>query len=130
MGLFDLFKGGEETSSKESKAVKWIPFETEDQLETLVSMSKVRPQIIFKNSISCGISGIVLRSFQSNYTLDPEQADLYLLHIQDNRKLSSMISEQFGIRHESPQLLIIRNGDVVCQASHGGITNISVEDHV
>jgi bacillithiol system protein YtxJ len=126
MGLFDLFKRSETASTEKKVRIPWIPLISADELDSLVRNSVKRPQIIFKNSTSCGISSMALRSFEAQYELNSEQADLYMLHIQHNRPLSNEIAQRFHVRHESPQLLIIKNGSVVKDASHGSISEVSL----
>jgi bacillithiol system protein YtxJ len=130
MGLFDLFKKQETSSGTKQGGVHWNSLSTEEDLDKLIDRSSRKPQCIFKNSTSCGISSMVLRSFEAQYDLQPEQADFYLLHIQHNRPLSNLISERFTIRHESPQLLVIKNGQVVRNASHSAISEISIEQYL
>ncbi|MBT8281572.1 MAG: bacillithiol system redox-active protein YtxJ [Muriicola sp.] len=130
MGVFNWWKGADETESGQLDKAKWNLLESESQLEEIIKHSGERIQIIFKNSTSCGISGMVKRSFEANFPLRSEQAELHLIHVQYNRGLSNAIAQQFGVRHESPQLLVIKNGNVVKHASHGGINNISVEDYL
>lgn len=130
MGVFNWFKGGDEAKALQLNKAKWNLLETESQLKALIAQSEERLQIIFKNSTSCGISGMVKRSFEANYPLEISQAELYLLHVQYNRELSSAIAQQFKVRHESPQLLIIKNGDVIRHASHGGINGITVSEYI
>ena len=130
MGLFDLFKKNETASTEKKPRISWIPLISAEQLDTLVSKSGKRPQLIFKNSTTCGISSMALRSFEAQYNLTSEQADLYMFHIQHNRPLSNEIAQRFHIRHESPQLLIIKNGSVVKDASHGAIAEVSIEKYL
>ena len=130
MGLFDLFKRSGNASTEKKPQIPWIPLISGDELDTLVSRSKKRPQLIFKNSTTCGISSMALRSFEAQYELNSEQADLYMLHIQHNRPLSKEIAQRFQVRHESPQLLIIKNGSVVKDASHGAISEVSIEKYL
>ncbi len=130
MGLFDLFKRNETSSTEKKSRIPWIPLISADELDTLVSKSIKRPQLIFKNSTTCGISSMALRSFEAQYDLNSEQADLYMLHIQHNRSLSNEIAQRFHVRHESPQLLIIKNGSVVKDVSHGAISAVSIEKYL
>lgn len=130
MGLFDLFKKSGTSSTEKKPQIPWIPLISGDELDTLISRSKKRPQLIFKNSTTCGISSMALRSFEAQYDLNSEQADLYMLHIQHNRPLSNEIAQRFQVRHESPQLLIIKNGSVVKVASHGAISEVSIEKYL
>lgn len=65
---------------------------------------------------------MVLRRFNSS--IDPQwDCDLYFLTIQSHRKLSREVETAYGVRHESPQLLILREGEVIFHASHGAISN-------
>ncbi|QBA64353.1 bacillithiol system redox-active protein YtxJ [Muriicola soli] len=130
MGVFNWWKGTDEKESEQLDKAKWNPLETESQLEEIIHRSGERTQIIFKNSTSCGISGMVKRSFEANYPLRPGQAELHLLHVQYNRELSHAIAREFEVRHESPQLLVIKNGNVVKHASHGSINDVSLEDYL
>ncbi len=130
MGLFDLFKRNESSSVANTSRIEWMPLNTTGELDALVSRSDKRPQLIFKNSTTCGISRMVLRSFEAQYELNSDQADLYLLHIQHNRQLSKEIATRFQVRHESPQLLIIKNGNAVGATSHGAISEISLEKYL
>ncbi|MGB5379269.1 bacillithiol system redox-active protein YtxJ [Muriicola sp.] len=130
MGLFDLFKKHQTSSESKQGGVPWNSLSSEEDLDRLIDRSSRKPQCIFKNSTSCGISSMVLRSLEAQYDLKPEQADFYLLHIQHNRPLSNQIAQRFNIRHESPQLLIIKNGQVVRNASHGAITEVSIAQYL
>ncbi len=130
MGLFSLFGKQERSSEEASKEINWIPLVSSEQLADIIAQSAQKPQLIFKNSITCGISSMVLRSFEANYVLNKEQADLYFLNIQHNRDLSGEIAAQFGVRHESPQVLIIKNGSVVKDASHGAIAHLAIEKYL
>ena len=130
MGLFNLFKNEDGPASRTERRVEWNLLESEDQLEELKLKSEEHPQIIFKNSTSCGISGMVLRAFESQFSASMQNADLHLLHVQYNRSLSNAIAQNFEVRHESPQLLIIRKGSVIAHASHSGITDIDLERYL
>jgi len=97
----------------------WISLQSEKQVEEIKEKSGIRPQVIFKHSIRCGISGVVRSRLEKGKL--PEDADYYFLDIIHNRALSSKIAEEFNVYHESPQVLIIRNGECVYDESHMGI---------
>ncbi len=130
MGLRSLFKSGNDSSEGSRREVNWIPLEEDGQLEEIIQRSETVPQVVCKNSTTCGISGMVRRTFETQHASAEGKADLYLLHIQHHRQLSSEVSGLFGIRHESPQLLIIKNGQVVHHASHGQISYTDLSDWV
>ncbi len=131
MGVFDsLFGRKNETEKKEAKSVPWIPLESLDQLDEIIRASSKRTQVIFKHSTSCGISRMVMNMFGSSYDLEEGQLDLYYLDLHAYRSVSNAVAHKFGVMHQSPQLLVIRNGVVVGHASHGAITAMELERYL
>ncbi len=130
MGFRSLFNSGKGSSETDRKGVRWIPLERKEQLKGITGRSDEVLQVIFKNSLTCGVSGMVRRSFETNLSIPEGKADLHMLHIQDNRELSDEVSRAFEIRHESPQLLLIKNGKVVHHASHGQISFVDLTEWV
>jgi len=129
MGLFgNIFGKKAETGSGEKK-VPWVPLDRDDQLEEIVEQSNRRPQLIFKHSSSCGISSMVLTMFNSSFDSQWE-CDLHFLTIQANRELSNAIATRFGVRHESPQLLILKDGKISFHTSHGAIADTDIGDYL
>ena len=96
-------------------------------LEQLLETSKTDPVLIFKHSTQCSISGQVHEEFAQFADSNPEATSGIVLVIED-RKLSNAIAERFGVRHESPQALIVKDGRVVWHASHWSITAGSLSD--
>ncbi len=130
MGLKRFFSTGKTTSEKRRDTIPWIPLEKEEQLEEILNRSSTIPQVIFKNSTTCGISGMARRAFESNNSSQVDKVGFYLLHIQYNRELSNEIAYRLGIRHESPQILVIKDGRVVHHDSHGQISGISLSEWI
>ncbi|WP_421824798.1 bacillithiol system redox-active protein YtxJ [Flagellimonas oceanensis] len=129
MGIFDSVFGKKEKTTKEKKELPWIQLTSLDQLETITENSKYKPQVIYKHSSTCGISRMVLNIFTESYDMDLD-IDLYFLTIQSHRDVSKAIEDKFGVRHESPQLLIIKNGEVVFHTSHGAISDTDFTKYV
>ena len=100
--------------------MEWISLQNEQQLNELKENSITRPQIIFKHSIRCGISSVVKSRLEKGKL--PVDNDYYFLDIIRCRTLSNKIAEEFKVYHESPQVLVIRNGECVYDESHMGIT--------
>lgn len=121
MGLFGLFGTKESSDKKEVKQLPWEKLTSVDQLDSIVEESKATPVAIFKYSTRCGISRIVLRQFERAYDLNNDQMKLYFLDLLAFRNISDEISIKFQVMHESPQLIVIKNGVVVAHASHHGI---------
>jgi len=110
--------------------LNWVELHHIDQLNILDDTSQHHPQVIFKHSTRCGISGMVKRSFQTR-TSHPESGITYfLLDLIRYRQISDAIAAKYGVRHESPQVLVIRNGEVVAHASHQGIRAIDLNEWV
>lgn len=125
MGLFNkLFASS--TESKDNEQLPWIQLNTIEELNTIKAKSATKPQIIFKHSTRCGISNMVLNQFTSKYDLETNQADLYFLDLLKYRNVSNEIAIQFNIDHQSPQLLIIKNGIVVKHGSHSAINELQL----
>lgn len=118
MGFLDKIFGGNQETAPDK--VNWKLLE-QTTLDTLVQASFEKPAVIFKHSTRCSISRMALKQFEREYDLDDEQMDLYFLDLLAHRPLSNEIAERFGIQHESPQLLIIKEGKVVNHTSHSGI---------
>ncbi len=123
MGFLNkLFNGGDEHPKEERTPLPWQQLRTLEQLDAIVEDSKSRPVAIFKHSTTCGISRMVIRQFESQYDIDPTQMDLYYLDLKAYRDVSDEVGYRFQVIHQSPQLLVIKNGTAVYADSHGAIT--------
>ena len=123
MGILGKLFGSEEKEPKEEKqALPWQELTSIDQLDQIEKASKTKVQAIFKHSTRCGISGMVLRNFESSFDIEGDQIDLYYLDLLNYRDVSSEIAARFQVFHESPQFIIIRNGETVHHSSHSMIT--------
>lgn len=129
MGLLDkLFKSQREVAKEEiQEGLPWQMLESEDQLNNLISNSKKKPKVIFKHSTRCGISRMVLKNFESGYTLNDDDASFYLLDLLNNRELSNTIASRLNIMHQSPQVIVIDNEEIIHTDSHHGIDIKKVE---
>ncbi|MFK7812471.1 MAG: bacillithiol system redox-active protein YtxJ [Maribacter sp.] len=131
MGVFGgLFGNKENKEKKEEKSIPWIALNSLNQLEEIEKKSHAKPQFIFKHSTTCGISRMVINMFKSSYDLNENQADLYYLDLHAFREVSNEVGYKFQVMHQSPQLLVIKNGTTVVHSSHGAIAEISLEKYV
>lgn len=78
--------------------------------------------IIFKHNTTCPISKSVRSSFEKEAETIPNVEAIYFLDLLNNRDLSDAIAEDFGVPHESPQLLVIKRGACVYHQAHYDIT--------
>ena len=93
-------------------------------LEELADRSKERPVVIFKHSLTCPISS---GAYDQMAEFEGEVA---LVEVQRARDLSREIEQRLGVAHESPQVIVLRNGQVVWKASHFNITADAVAEAV
>ena len=119
MNLFKNIFGSTESESTNSK-VNWRPLTDMGQLNEIINESTEKPVIIFKHSTRCGISRMTLKQFENEYDLD-DLVTPYFLDLLQNRDISNEIANRFGIEHQSPQLILIKNGEPIYNASHGDI---------
>ena len=96
-------------------------------LEQLLDRSKTNPVLIFKHSTQCPISTQAYEEF-TDFAAGAENLVCGSVMVIENRKLSNAIATRFGVRHESPQALLIKDGRVVWHASHWSITTDSLND--
>ena len=90
------------------------------QLDEIIALSKEKPVLIFKHSTRCRISRFALKQFENEFDLQ-NQIDAYFLDLLEIRDISNEIASRFGIMHQSPQLLLIKEGKVLYDASHSDI---------
>ena len=124
MGIFNKMFGGS-SEPKEEKVLPWKALNTTAQLDSIAKQSKTKTQLIFKHSTRCGISRMVMNQFVSAYDVDAN-ADLYYLDLLSYRDVSNEVGYKFQVMHQSPQLLVVKNGVVVAHASHGGINEVDL----
>ncbi|TGE27480.1 bacillithiol system redox-active protein YtxJ [Hymenobacter metallicola] len=100
----------------------WLPLTESDQLTDIVRESHEHPVLIFKHSTSCSISAAAKSKLERQWP-DADLADvkIYYLDLLRFRPISTEIATKFGVRHESPQLLLIQDGECRFDASHMGI---------
>ena len=100
--------------------MNWILLTTEIQLHQLIEHSATKPQAIFKHSTRCSISSMAKNRLERNY--QPADIDFYFLDLLAHRALSLKIAEVLNVTHESPQVLLIKNGRCIYDESHTGIS--------
>ena len=105
----------------------WIHLTDEEQLKQIISKSQIRPQVIFKHSTRCSISSVALQRLQK--VSQPSDIDFYFLDLLSYRGLSGKIAEAFGVPHESPQVLVIKDGQCVYEESHMSISMNDIVMH-
>jgi len=100
--------------------MNWIPLQKEEQLDQIRERSTGRAQLIFKHSTRCPTSSLVKNRLERDR--QPEAIDFYYLDLIGYRPISNKVSETFLVEHESPQVLLIVNGECIYDKSHLAIT--------
>lgn len=100
--------------------MNWIHLTRPEELRAVNEASRQRPVLIFKHSTSCGISAMALARIERAWKPTDDHTT-YFIELRKNRDVSNAVEEQYGIRHESPQALIILAGQCVHADSHSGI---------
>jgi len=104
-----------------------VDLRQDQDLEQLLERSKTDPVLIFKHSTQCSISAQAYKEF-TDFAEGVQDLFYGVVLVVENRKLSHAIAERFGVRHESPQVLLIKDGQSVWHASHWSITPDSLSD--
>ena len=121
MGLFGNILGNKkEASEKEKKKtfINWIPLTSLEQIDEIKNQSKSESILIFKHSTRCGISSMVIKRFEFLFKEDHQDLKVYYLDLLNYRNISDEVGYTFQVMHQSPQLLAIKNGVSVYDASH------------
>lgn len=100
--------------------MEWIQLTDAAQLESIISKSAEKAQVIFKHSTRCSISSVAMQRLKRGVL--PPELDFYYLDLIAYRALSNQVAEAFGVPHESPQIIMIRNGSCVYDESHMSIS--------
>jgi len=105
----------------------WIHLTDEGQLQNILVRSQEKPQVIFKYSNRCYLSEVVFNRLQKDCC--PEQMDFYFLDLVAYRNISNRIVDTFHVPHQSPQILLIRDGVCVFHESHSEICLDEIIEH-
>ena len=100
--------------------MKWTSLDSAEQLNAIKQQQGY--SAIFKHSTRCSISMMVKKRFELDWEKLPEDLTLYFLDLIKHRDLSAKVSQDFQVHHESPQLLLIKDGECVLDLSHGEVS--------
>ncbi|MBK6937514.1 MAG: bacillithiol system redox-active protein YtxJ [Chitinophagaceae bacterium] len=96
--------------------MNWHQLSSEEQLKKIIEASYQKPQVIFKHSTRCSISGAARARLEKS--AEPEGIEFHYLDLLSYRPLSNKIAETFHVHHESPQVLLIKKGECIFDESH------------
>lgn len=123
-----MFGSSSEDEQKVEKKsfLSWIPLTSVTQLETIKEESKTGAVLLFKHSTRCGISKMVIKQFEKLFTEEHKGLKVYYLDLLNYRNISDEMGQTFEVTHASPQIIVVKNGVSVFDASHNDITLINL----
>ncbi len=102
--------------------MNWNNLENAGQLAIINEESKSVKVMLFKHSTRCSISSMALNRIESNWRgSDSQLVKPYYLDLIVHRDISNLIAQEYGVEHQSPQVLIISNGKCIYHESHNNI---------
>jgi len=107
--------------------ISWKEISDIAVLTVIEQNSYQQPQLIFKHSTRCSISAMALERLNRNWKFADNQITPYYLDLLQHRDISNAIAEKWQVHHESPQILIIKNGECIHDASHSDISVSEIE---
>jgi bacillithiol system protein YtxJ len=119
MSLFKNIFGNSDEEKTTSK-VGWRKLTDLGQLNELVDLSNEKTVLIFKHSTRCSISRFALKQFENEFDME-DSITPYFLDLLNHRDVSNEIASRFGVEHQSPQLLLIKEGKAIFTSSHSDI---------
>lgn len=105
----------------------WIPITDENQIEEIIAASRHNICLIYKHSSSCSISDISKWRLENGWIFQSNEVTPYFLDIIIYRKISQKLAAVFNVYHESPQVLLISNGECIYDNSHLDINIADIE---
>jgi bacillithiol system protein YtxJ len=109
--------------------MNWNKLTHLSQLEQIIKESGEQPVLIFKHSTRCPISSTSLNRLERNWRQeDLQTVKPYFLDLISYREISNAIAQKFQVEHQSPQVLLIQNGESFFDKSHLDIDYHSIKD--
>jgi len=130
MGIFGKLFGENESKGTQESTIIWHPMKDLNQMAEIEKQSFEKPVFIFKHSTRCSISRMALKQFEGHYAIGEEEADAYFLDLLSYRNISDDIARRFGVVHQSPQLVLIKDGKCVFTASHADINAEELKEKI
>jgi bacillithiol system protein YtxJ len=112
------------------KEDKWNNLTTNEDLVKINNDSYNQPQIIFKHSTRCSISQMAKNRMIEGLDQLIDKAAVYYLDLLNYRNISNEIANKWGVEHESPQIIVIKNGEAIYHSSHNMIKVTDIKEHL
>tara|TARA_R110000868_G_scaffold193786_1_gene438984 strand:- start:19490 stop:19879 length:390 start_codon:yes stop_codon:yes gene_type:complete len=120
MSFFKNIFSGSENQNDSNVKMDWNSLTDLGQLNEIITLSNENPVAIFKHSTRCSVSRMALKQFENEFD-SSDKVTPYFLDLIAYREVSNEIANRFGVQHQSPQLLLIKEGKAIYNASHSDI---------
>lgn len=118
------------SAQKTDLLADWKALDNVAQLEDLVAASFSQPIVIFKHSIRCGTSAMIKSQLEQNWAFDAEELTFYYLDLINFREVSNEVASRFGVVHQSPQIIVLKDGKAVFDTSHLMINTDAIKEAI
>jgi len=122
MGLFS------KKTSESKKSINWTELTSVAQLDEVITLSVEKPVMLFKHSTRCSISSMALNRVEGDWNFSEEEITPFYLDLIAHRDVSAAIAEKFNVFHASPQMIVVKNGKSVLDASHNSINTRIIKE--
>jgi len=119
MSFFNNIFGSNEEDN--SSKINWNQLNDLKVIDEAIALSYEKPVILFKHSTRCSISRFALKQFEKDYNFSAEQLEPFFLDLLNHRNISNEIAERFQVTHQSPQLIVVKDGAAIFSSTHSDI---------
>lgn len=126
MGWFSSSKG----EAKRTSLVNWVALTDMSQLDEIIEESKNNSVMILKHSTRCSISLMAKNNLDKTWDIEHSELKTYYLDLLKFRPISNQLAETFNVHHQSPQILIIKDGVCDYSATHSAIDTRSIKKNI
>lgn len=107
-------------------AEQWNKLTDEGAVEKVIRESENKPQLIYKHSGRCSVCLFSKSNLEQHAGDISEVADMNFVDVIGSREVSNNIAEKLNVRHESPQAIVLKRGEVIWHASHGSVKSAQI----
>ncbi|MEM1326949.1 MAG: bacillithiol system redox-active protein YtxJ [Bacteroidota bacterium] len=126
MGFLDRFNAIQQADILK----QWEVLDESVALAQLVEISHQKPVVIFKHSIRCGISSMVKNQLESDWDFSEGELEFYYLDLINHRAVSNAIADELGVIHQSPQIIVLKDGKAVYDTSHHMVSTRAIRQAI
>lgn len=129
MGIFgNFFQGGDKKQEQSFGEENWIQLTSVQKLDEILANTTDKTFVFFKHSTRCGISRMVWNQVRFLGKDKPKDVSLIYIDLIAYRDVSNAIAEKLKVFHQSPQVIVLQNNEVVYEASHSAIETEMIKE--